>query len=112
MTTSRRCSTVQVDRTFTVPLDHGRPDDQQIQVYTREICATGRAGRDLPCLLFLGGGPGSAAPRPSGGEGWLNRALQDYRVLLLDQRGTGRSTPVDRRLLAQIGDPGAQARYL
>lgn len=112
MTTSRRCSTVHVDRTFTVPLDHDRPDDQQIQVYTREICATARAGRALPCLLFLGGGPGSAAPRPFGGEGWLNRALQDYRVLLLDQRGTGRSTPVDRRLLAQIGDPGAQARYL
>ena len=25
---------------------------------------------------------------------WLERALEDYRVLLLDQRGTGRSTPV------------------
>lgn len=101
-----------IDHTFTVPLDHDRSDDQQIQVYAREIRATGTAGPHLPWLLFLGGGPGSAAPRPTGGEGWLNRALQDYRVLMLDQRGTGRSTPVDRRLLAQVRDPGAQAHYL
>ena len=100
------------DHAFTVPLDHDRPDDQQIEVYAREVRAAGQAGRGLPWLLFLGGGPGSAAPRPSGGEGWLSRALRHYRVLLLDQRGTGRSTPVDRRLLAQIGDPGAQAEYL
>ncbi|MEV4250036.1 alpha/beta fold hydrolase [Streptosporangium canum] len=112
MTTSRRYGTVLTDHTFTVPLDHDRPDDQQIQVYAREVRAAGKAGRDLPWLLFLGGGPGAAAPRPLGGEGWLHRALQDYRVLLLDQRGTGRSTPVDRRFLAQVGDPDAQAHYL
>jgi pimeloyl-ACP methyl ester carboxylesterase len=111
MTTSRRCGTVLADHTFTVPLDHDRPDGRQIRVYAREVRADGRAGRDRPWLLFLGGGPGSAAPRPLGG-GWLNRAVRDYRVLLLDQRGTGRSTPVDRRLLAHIGDPGAQADYL
>ena len=37
------------------------------------------------------------APRPTrnpSSPGWLERALQDFRVLLLDQRGTGRSTPV------------------
>lgn len=112
MTTSRGFGTTHIDHTFTVPLDHDRPDDRRIQVYAREIRATGKAGPDLPWLLFLGGGPGSAAPRPTGGEGWLNRALQDYRVLMLDQRGTGRSTPVDRRLPARIRDPGAQAHYL
>ncbi|WP_330318675.1 alpha/beta fold hydrolase [Streptomyces platensis] len=112
MTTSPRYGTVLTDHTFTVPLDHDRPDGQQIQVYAREVRDAGKAGRDLPWLLFLGGGPGAAAPRPLGGEGWLRRALQDYRVLLLDQRGTGRSTPVDRRFLAQVGDPAAQAHYL
>ncbi|WP_327287916.1 alpha/beta fold hydrolase [Streptomyces sp. NBC_01198] len=101
-----------IDHTFNVPLDHGRPDAGRIQLYAREIRAAGKADRDLPWLLFLGGGPGSEAPRLNGGEGWLNRALQEYRVLMLDQRGTGRSTPVDRRLLAQIRDPGAQANYL
>ena len=44
--------------------------------------------------------PGSAAPRPVGRESWLDRALDDYRVLLLDQRGTGRSTPANRHTLA------------
>ncbi|TME72553.1 MAG: alpha/beta hydrolase, partial [Chloroflexi bacterium] len=51
------------------------------------------------------------ATRPtSPPSGWMKRALEDYRVLLLDQRGTGRSTPVGPDL------PGAtaedQAAYL
>src|SRR6202034_2800985 len=44
---------------------------------------------------------GMCAPRPSG-EPWLIRALKDYRVLLLDQRGTGRSTPANRKTLAPM----------
>jgi pimeloyl-ACP methyl ester carboxylesterase len=39
----------------------------------------------------------------------MARALQDYRVLLLDQRGTGRSTPVGPEL---PGSAQEQARYL
>jgi pimeloyl-ACP methyl ester carboxylesterase len=112
MTSPLRHGTVLTDHTFTVPLDHDRPGDRQIEVYAREVRTADEAGRDLPWLLFLGGGPGFAAPRPIGGEGWLRRATRDYRVLLLDQRGTGRSTPVDRRVLARIGDPDAQAEYV
>ena len=47
--------------------------------------------------MYLQGGPGFESPRPTGnprGPAWLDRALEDFRVLLLDQRGTGRSTPV------------------
>jgi pimeloyl-ACP methyl ester carboxylesterase len=54
-------------------------------------------GRDRPFLLFLQGGPGQEADRPTRGPtspAWLDRALQDYRVLMLDQRGTGRSSAV------------------
>jgi pimeloyl-ACP methyl ester carboxylesterase len=41
-------------------------------------------------LVFLQGGPGFAAGRPVSAEsGWIKRALQDHRVFLLDQRGTG-----------------------
>jgi pimeloyl-ACP methyl ester carboxylesterase len=47
-----------------------------------------------------------------GREDWLDRVLRDYRVLLLDQRGTGRSTPVNRRTLAALGDAKAQADHL
>lgn len=81
-----------VDQTFDLPLDHDDPGGERITVYAREVTAD----EDKPWLLFLGGGPGFAAPRPLGNEGWLRRALADYRVLLLDQRGTGRSTPVTR----------------
>src|SRR5262249_48790591 len=58
----------------------------------------------------LQGGPGYEAPRPTANSpGWLRRALNDFRVLLLDQRGTGRSTPVG----ALAGkSPQQQADYL
>jgi pimeloyl-ACP methyl ester carboxylesterase len=63
--------------------------------------------------VFLQGGPGFEAPRPtSPPSGWIARALADYRVLLLDQRGTGRSTPANRQTLARRGGPQAQAEYL
>ena len=111
MTSFRHPGTVLTDRFFGVPLDHQRPDGEQIEVFAREVAAADKAGADLPWLLFLQGGPGSGAPRPEGRESWLDRALNDYRVLLLDQRGTGRSSPVNRRTLARLG-PQAQADRL
>jgi pimeloyl-ACP methyl ester carboxylesterase len=51
-------------------------------------------------------------PRPVGRDSWLDRALDDYRVLLLDQRGTGRSSPITRQTLPARGEPAAQADYL
>lgn len=80
---------------FSLPLDHGDPHGERITVFAREVARPG--GRDLPFLVYLQGGPGQEAPRPTAAPtapGWLGRALRDYRVLLLDQRGTGRSTPV------------------
>ena len=110
--TYRQPGTVVTDRLFAVPLDHGRPDGPQIEVFAREVAAAGKADADLPWLLFLQGGPGLGAQRPQGREGWLDRALEDYRVLLLDQRGTGRSTPATRQTLAGLGSAQAQADYL
>jgi pimeloyl-ACP methyl ester carboxylesterase len=107
-----RCESVLIDHTFAVPLDHDRPDGELIEVYAREVRRPDRAAQTLPWLLFLNGGPGFPAPRPVGGEGWLERALREYRVLLLDQRGTGRSTPADRHTLARRGSPAEQAEYL
>ena len=49
-----------------------------------------RTGRDRPFLVFLQGGPGMEAPRPTvqpWAPGWLERALRDFRVLLLDHAG-------------------------
>lgn len=112
MSSYRQPGTVLTDHVFAVPLDHGRPDGEQIEVFAREVVAADLAGEDLPWLLFLQGGPGFGSPRPEGRDSWLNRALDDYRVLLLDQRGTGRSTPATRKTLARLRSPGAQADYL
>jgi pimeloyl-ACP methyl ester carboxylesterase len=112
MVSYRQPGTVLTDHTFTVPLDHARPGGEQIQVFAREVVAADKAADDLPWLLFLQGGPGFGSPRPVGREWWLDRALNDYRVLLLDQRGTGRSTPASRRTLTRLGSASAQAEYL
>jgi pimeloyl-ACP methyl ester carboxylesterase len=112
MSSFRQPGTVLTDRVFAVPLDHGQPDGRQIEVYAREVVAAGKADEDLPWLLFLQGGPGFGAQRPAGRESWLDRALADYRVLLLDQRGTGRSSPANRQTLARLGPAQAQADYL
>jgi pimeloyl-ACP methyl ester carboxylesterase len=97
------------EREHSVPLDHARPDGARITVFTREVAAPD--GTDRPYLVFLQGGPGFEANRPtSPPTGWLKRAVQDYRVLLLDQRGTGRSTPVGSEIPGE--SPEAQASYL
>jgi pimeloyl-ACP methyl ester carboxylesterase len=78
-----------------VPLDHAKQDGDQITVFVREVADPDGLGK--PFLVYLQGGPGFEAPRPTrhpSSPGWLDRALEEYRVLMLDQRGTGRSTPV------------------
>jgi pimeloyl-ACP methyl ester carboxylesterase len=97
------------EREHTVPLVHDDPGRSTITVFTREVAAPD--GLERPYLLFLQGGPGFEATRPtSPPTGWMKRALLDYRVLLLDQRGTGRSTPVGLRIPGDT--PEAQAEYL
>ena len=100
---------VLVEHEFRVPLDHARPDGETITVFAREVAEPG--GTDRPFLVFFQGGPGMEAPRPThpGSPGWLGRALAEHRVLMLDQRGTGRSTPVD---VPPGGTPQEQAEYL
>ncbi len=97
------------EREHRVPLDHASPDGPQLTVFTREVAAPD--GADRPYLVFLQGGPGFEATRPtSPPTGWLKRAVEDYRVLLLDQRGTGRSSPVGSQLPGDT--PEAKAEYL
>lgn len=100
------------DHTFRIPLDHARPDGDEIDVFAREVCAADEAAANLPWLVFFQGGPGMPAPRPTGRDGWLKRALREYRVLLLDQRGTGLSTPVTAQTLGRFDTPAAMADYL
>jgi pimeloyl-ACP methyl ester carboxylesterase len=108
-TTIRVPGAVLTEREHTVPLDHAQPDGPTITVATREV-ADPDGGTGKPYLLFLQGGPGFEATRPtSPPTGWIARAIKDYRVLLLDQRGTGRSTPVGE---IPGATPADQAAYL
>ena len=101
-----------VDHTFSIPLDHGDPSSGALEVFAREVGSVEGQGADRPWLVFFQGGPGFAAPRPQARSGWLARAVRDYRVLLLDPRGTGRSTPLCARSLTALGSPRTQADYL
>jgi pimeloyl-ACP methyl ester carboxylesterase len=101
---------VLTEHEFDVPLDHARPDGDRITVFAREVADPD--GRERPFLVYLQGGPGFESPRPARNPGtpaWLERALTEFRVLMLDQRGTGRSTPVGT--LPGM-TPAAQAAYL
>src|SRR5689334_21153754 len=112
--TVRTHGLVLTEHTFEVPLDHGEPDGARIEVFAREVADPD--GRDRPFLVFFQGGTGHEAPRPTrhpSSPGWLERALPEFRVLMLDQRGTGRSTPVGDTAGGLLGrSPAEQADYL
>jgi pimeloyl-ACP methyl ester carboxylesterase len=95
-----------------VPLDWDDPDAGGIRVFARELVAPSRRDAPLPLLLFLQGGPGGKGPRPLGASGWIGEALKTYRVVLLDQRGTGRSTRISGRDIARFPDAEAAADHL
>ncbi len=98
---------------FDVPLDYAEPGARTIKVFAREVVSIENSNKSsLPYLLFLQGGPGFPSPRPEGADGWLKRALRDYRVLLLDQRGTGLSTKVTEQTLSSFPDSKAQFGYI
>src|SRR5215471_8416891 len=63
MSSYRHPGTVLTDHVFLVPLDHTKPDGEQIEVFGREVVAAGKADQadDLPWLVFLQGGPGVTA---------------------------------------------------
>eukprot|EP01052_Picozoa_sp_SAG31_P005306 SAG31_NODE_231_length_19768_cov_9.498170_4_plen_375_part_00 len=102
------------DHEFEVPLDWSA-GGESITVFAREVVSLKNLAKreSLPWLVFLQGGPGGAAIRPAH-SGWIKRALPEYRILLLDQRGTGLSTAVSSEtFVARCGaDAQAGAAYL
>lgn len=105
----RHSGLVFVEHTLSVPLNHGDPHGSRIEVFAREVRDSDPAATDRPFLLYLQGGPGHRSPRDL--PVWLRRAVRDYRVVLLDQRGTGRSTPLTRQTLARTGDPAGHLAH-
>jgi pimeloyl-ACP methyl ester carboxylesterase len=101
---------VLTDHEFRAPLHPGSAET--LPVFAREVVAVERAGQDLPWLIFFQGGPGYPGPRVLGRSGWIKRAVEEYRVLLLDDRGTGRSAPVCAQSLARLGSARERFEYL
>jgi pimeloyl-ACP methyl ester carboxylesterase len=98
---------------FDAPLNYADPTGATISIFAREVVSLENVGKsDLPWLLFLQGGPGFQAPRPEGLSGWLKRAAKEYRVLLVDQRGTGLSTAVTEQLPSLYPTAPLQFKYL
>lgn len=103
------------EHVFHVPLDHGDPDGEHIEVFAREYVSAAHPAESidrLPWLVFLQGGPGGRGVRATSLSGWMKEAAKDFRLLMLDQRGTGLSTPADRLTLPLRGKPVDQAEYL
>ena len=99
------------DRTFEVPLDYDNPDKQKVTIFCREISRKEYHNKSTPYLIFFQGGPGYESPRPLTDSGWIKKASQDYKVLLLDQRGTGLSNPITEQSFSYITGESL-ARYL
>lgn len=91
------------DISLPVPLDWANPEGETITLFAREVVDVQRKDEDLPLLAFLQGGPGGKSPRPANdGPSWLGVAVKTHRVILIDQRGTGRSSPIQGRHMARF----------
>ncbi|KAJ9527044.1 hypothetical protein QJQ45_025249 [Haematococcus lacustris] len=116
---------------FRAPLDYSGEHPGEVEVFVRELVSPSHATRkDLPYLLFLQGGPGFESPRPceaSGpgptwagpaplmtpcAPGWIKSAMNSFRVVLMDQRGTGLSSQITVKNLSVNRSPEQQAHYL
>jgi len=84
-----RCGTLEV------PEDHDRPAGRKISLRVAVITAEA-GGREADPVFFLAGGPGQAATEiyPAIADAFT-RVARKRDVVLVDQRGTGSSAPLD-----------------
>ena len=101
-TTSKHFGRIIQEHTLEVPWDPfaETANGATFELFAREIYAPGN--ENAPAIVYLQGGPGFPAPRPVGANGVIGEALKEFRVILLDQRGTGRSHRIDAANIADI----------
>jgi pimeloyl-ACP methyl ester carboxylesterase len=93
-----------------VPLDYANPDGKTIDIFYRLMPASGSTidDRSKPILMVMNGGPGSSSSgyRPLDYDYQQQTEQRDardryislakyFRILAVDQRGTGNSVPLD-----------------
>ena len=118
-----------IDHWFEVPLTHGlifsrgkdaalssRFADQSIKIFAREVINTSDTltlpVEKRPYIVYLQGGPGFGSPKTGSIGGWIAELAKTHRVILLDQRGTGMSSPLSARNITAVGDAQLQAEYV
>lgn len=80
--------------TLTVPVDPGDPDGEAIDLFVAVVDALAEQGAPDP-LTVIAGGPGQAATSfYVTAEAAFARAVRKRDIILVDQRGTGRSAPL------------------
>ena len=82
-----RCGTV------TVPEDRDKPNGRTIGIHVAVLAANTLSPRPDP-LVILAGGPGQAASELAAFAARLTEVRRTRDVVLVDQRGTGRSSPL------------------
>jgi pimeloyl-ACP methyl ester carboxylesterase len=83
------------------PLDPSKPDGVQIDVHYAVLPALARNKKPDPVFLFAGGPGQSAIDLSAVALGALQRFTNRRDIVLVDQRGTGRSAP----LMCEPSDP-------
>ncbi|NVJ98312.1 MAG: alpha/beta fold hydrolase [Alphaproteobacteria bacterium] len=84
--------------TLEVPLDYDNPDGRKIDVFTAIVPARG-SNAEKDALWLLAGGPGQAAAEWGGLAKTALRAIHQKRdIVLMDQRGTGKSNPLECKM--------------
>ena len=79
--------------TFVVPENRAKPNGRTIGLHVVVLPAFSKPARK-DAVTYLAGGPGDAATEQAVDQGQQLSALNMYRdILLVDQRGTGRSNP-------------------
>jgi pimeloyl-ACP methyl ester carboxylesterase len=76
-----------------VPEDRSKPGGRKIRIFAAVLPANTLSPKEDP-LLILAGGPGQAASTLAPFASRLNEIRRARDVVLIDQRGTGRSSPL------------------
>src|SRR5262249_35746051 len=92
---------------LSVPLDRSRPDGKHIDLAIARITSNAKRPRPDP-VFMLAGGPGQSARESYPGVSPAFRdILRDRDLILVDQRGTGGSHPLDCKNGGPEAGPGA-----